>query len=137
MRIATVVLASLLVSCGERIGEPPLRTASPDEARCASSAYAADPAVKVVAVYPISPVALALRDEKRLNAPSAPAVNLSKWRDRPPGERLLLCWYDGPIGTPRGGGPAPDRFVVVRGNDLDQLWVAGPRTSLPVTSDPP
>jgi hypothetical protein len=98
---------------------------------------AQDPAVKVIAVFPISPTELAVRDEQRLNSPSSPGVIRSKWRDRPPGERLLLCWYDGPIGIPGGGNPRADRFVIVLGDDMVQFLAAGPRASLPITSDPP
>src|SRR5688500_1440314 len=120
-RVLTMVVAAIVVvACGDRIGEPTMRTASPDEARCATSPFAQDPAVKVVAVFPISPTVLAARDEQRLNSPSSPAAIRSKWRDRPPGERLLLCWYDGPIGIPGGRSPTADRFVIVLGDDLVQ-----------------
>ena len=136
MRCAIALLAVLVVACGDRLGDITTRTPSPDEARCASSSYAADPAVRVIAVYPITAATIADRDELRLGG-GVPGRVRSKWRDRPPDERLLLCWYDGPIGVPRGGGPPADRFVVVRGDALDELWVAGLATSLRVGPDPP
>jgi hypothetical protein len=124
------------VACGDRLGDITTRTPSPDEARCASSSYATDPAVRIIAVYPTTPAALAIQDELRLGG-GTPGRVRSKWRDRPSDERLLLCWYDGPIGIPRGGGPPADRFVVVRGVSLDELWVAAPSAFLPVRPDPP
>lgn len=110
---AMVVVAMVLVACGDRIGEPTMRTASPEEARCATSPFAQDPG----------------QGHRGLSdLPNS---------TRPPGERLLLCWYDGPIGIPGGGNPPADRFVIVLGDDLVQFLAAGPRTSLPITSDPP
>src|SRR5687768_16856830 len=130
MRLVLALALGLVVACGDRLGDIKSETASPDEARCASCSYAVDAVVKVVAVYATSAGAIAARDEARMNAPNAPVVSRSKWRDRPADERLLLCWYDGPIGVPRGGGPAADRFVVIVGSGVDQLWAAGPRAVL-------
>lgn len=135
-RPAIALLALLVVACGDPIGDVTARTQSPDEARCASSRFAADPAVRVIAVFPITPATLAVHDELRLGG-GTPGRVRSKWRDRPPDERLLLCWYDGPIGIPSGGGPPADRFVVVRGDSLDELRVAAPATLLRVGPDPP